>query len=463
LNELLRQLPQNSALLDSEPGQRLVKLFGRKDVVNALRDELQRAREGLQRGTLTVLPAFTSEPFFERVSRSIEAKRRASLRPVINATGVIIHTGLGRAPLAPEAQAAVQVVAETYSNLELDLATGERGSRYEHVETLICELTGAEAAIVVNNGAAAVLVCLMALAQGRDVIGSRGELIEIGGAFRLPDVIVQSGARLKEVGTTNRTHLADYERAIGLETALLLKSHPSNFRIVGFTAAPSRRELADLAHGRGLPLMEDVGSGVLIDLARYGLPDEPTVSSILASGVDIVTFSGDKLLGGPQAGVIAGRRRLVDPLKRHPLLRALRIDKLSLAALEATLRLYQPPSDPMRRIPVLAAIAEGIDAIAARAETLAHRLSQYPGLDVAVAPATAYVGGGSLPQQGLASFAVALRAGGIATETFANRLRVGVPTVVGRKHDDRVFLDMRTVSDADLDPIGEAVRHALIA
>jgi L-seryl-tRNA(Ser) seleniumtransferase len=463
LNELLRRLPQTSVLLDSEPGQRLVRLFGQKDVVSALRLELQRAREGLRQGTLTALPEFMSAAFFERLSTSLQAKRRASLRPVINATGVIIHTGLGRAPLAPEAQAAVQAAAAAYSNLELDLATGERGARHEHVEALICELTGAEAAIVVNNGAAAVLVCLTALAREREVVASRGELIEIGGSFRLPDVIAQSGARLKEVGATNRTHLADYERAIGPDTAVLLKSHASNFRIVGFTAAPARRDLADLAHARGLPLMEDLGSGVLIDLASYGLEDEPVVGSILASGIDLVTFSGDKLLGGPQAGVIAGRRDLVGQLERHPLLRAVRIDKLSLAALEATLRLYLPPNDPVALVPVLAALAEGTAAIAARAQALAQALSAQPGLDVAVEPTTAYVGGGSLPQQGLPSLAVALRADAIATETLARRLREGVPSIVGRKHDDRVFLDMRTVRASELPDICDAVRRALAA
>jgi L-seryl-tRNA(Ser) seleniumtransferase len=463
LKELLRGLPQTSVLLDSEAGQELVRLFGQKDVVAALRVALQESREGLRRGTLTALPDLTGAGFFERLSASLQAKRRANLRPVINATGVIVHTGLGRAVLAPEAQAAVQAVAETYSNLELDLVTGERGSRYEHVEALIRELTGAEAAIVVNNGAAAVLVCLMALARDREVVVSRGELIEIGGAFRLPDVIAQSGARLKEVGATNRTHLADYERAIGPDTAMLLKSHASNFRIVGFTAAPIRRDLAELAHARGLPLMEDLGSGVLIDLAPYGLPDEPTVGSILAAGVDLVTFSGDKLLGGPQAGVVAGRRDLVARLKNHPLLRALRIDKLSLAALEATLRLYLAPSDPMQAIPVLAAIAESAEAIAVRAQALAKALSEQPGLDVTMEPTTAYVGGGSLPQQGLPSFAVALHAAAVPTEALAGRLRAGVPSVVGRRHDDRVFLDMRTVRDADLADIGAAVRQAFTA
>jgi L-seryl-tRNA(Ser) seleniumtransferase len=461
LNELLRRLPQTSVLLDSKPGQRLVSLFGHKDVADALRLELQQAREGLRTGTLSSPPDFMAAAFFERLWVSLQAKRNVSLRPVINATGVIIHTNLGRAPLALQAQAAVQAAAESYSNLELDLATGERGSRYEHVEGLIRALTGAEAALVVNNGAAAVLVCLTALARDREVVASRGELIEIGGSFRLPDVIAQSGARLKEVGATNRTHLADYERAIGPDTAVLLKSHASNYRIVGFTTAPARRDLADLAHARGLPLMEDLGSGVLIDLAPFGLADEPVVSAVLASGVDLVTFSGDKLLGGPQAGVIAGRRDLIAGLKTHPLLRAMRIDKLSLAALEATLRLYLPPNDPIAAIPVLAAVAEPAGAVAARAKALARLLSRHPGLEAAVEPTTAFVGGGALPQQGLPSHAVALRCERIGAETLAERLRAGATSVVGRKHDGRVFLDMRTVREAELPAIGEAVAQAL--
>jgi len=461
LNELLRRLPRTDALLDCDLGRNLAARYSREEVLDVLRDTLSRVRESLLAGASAATPDIQDAAFFETLSTRIEAKRRSSLRHVINATGVIIHTNLGRAPLAPEALDAVREASESYSNLELDLQTGARGSRYAHVEALIRELTGAEAAVVVNNGAAAVMVCLMALARDREVIASRGELIEIGGGFRMPDVIAESGARLKEVGATNKTRLRDYEGAIGPDTAILLKSHASNFRIVGFTTAPTRRELADLARARNLILMEDLGSGVLIDLTPYGLPDEPTVGEVLRGGVDLVTFSGDKLLGGPQAGVIAGRRCLIDRLKTYPMLRAMRIDKLSLAALEATLRLYRPPHDPVGRIPVLRAIAQGPGVITARARGVADNLMGDPTLDVDVVDTVAFVGGGSLPQQGLRSAAVAIRTDAISTAALASRLRAGRPPVIGRIADDRLLLDMCTVEDVQIADIAGAVRKAL--
>lgn len=461
MNEMLRSLPQVSALLESEPAGHLVERYSREEVLGVLRDELQRTRDGLLRDARGTLPDFTSDDFFADLGAKIEARRRSSLRPVINATGIIVHTNLGRARIAPEALAAIQDIGGSYSNLELDLATGERGSRHDHVEALIGELTGAEAALVVNNCAAAVLLCLTALARDREVIASRGELIEIGGAFRLPDVIAQTGARLREVGTTNRTHLRDYEQAITPDTALLLKSHTSNFRIIGFTAAPSRRNLAELARRFGLPLMEDLGSGVLVDLAAHGLPDEPVVGNVLREGVDVVTFSGDKLLGGPQAGIIAGRRDIISKLKKHPLLRALRIDKLSLAALEATLRLYRPPHDPVARVPVLAAMTEGVGTVLDRARALARELAHSPRLDIEIVENIAYAGGGSLPQDGIASYAASLSADGLSTESLAERLRAGTPSVIGRISQDRLLLDMRTVRDSDVAPIADAVARAL--
>ncbi len=461
MNELLRSLPQTSVLLESEHARHLVERYSRGEVLGVLREELQRIRDGLLQGSLAAPPDFTGLDFFAGLEGAIEMRRRPSLRPVINATGIIVHTNLGRARLAPEALAAIQDIGGSYSNLELDLETGERGSRHDHVEALIRELTGAEAALVVNNCAAAVLLCLTVLARDREVIASRGELIEIGGAFRLPDVIAQSGARLREVGTTNRTHPRDYEQAITAETALLLKSHTSNFRIVGFTAAPSRRQLAELAKRHGLPLMEDLGSGVLVDLAPYGLPDEPVVGDVLRDGVDLVTFSGDKLLGGPQAGIIAGRRDIISQLKKHPMLRALRVDKLSLAALEATLRLYLPPNDPIASVPVLAAITDSIAAVIARAQALARELVHLPRLDIEITENIAYAGGGSLPQEGIASYAVSLSAQGLSTETLAERLRSGSPSVTGRINQDRLLLDMRTVCESELTAIASAVQRAL--
>ena len=461
MNELLKQLPQISTLLEAEQVKTLAERYSRAEVVGALRGRVQAARDALRAGAATTLPQFLSADVLEGVASDIEARRRASLRPVINATGVIIHTNLGRAPLAPEALQAIQDAAADYCNLEFDLETASRGSRHDHVERLICTLTGAEAAMVVNNCAAAVLTCLSSLAGDREVVASRGELIEIGGAFRLPEVIAQSGARLREVGATNRTTLSDYDLAINPQTAVLLKSHTSNFRIIGFTAAPSRRDLADLARARGLILMEDLGSGVLIDLAPYGLMDEPVVARVLHDGVDLVTFSGDKLLGGPQAGVIAGRRDLVDRVRNHPLARAVRIDKLSLAALEATLRLYLPPHDPTRSVPVLRMLAEGVGDVRERAERLARTLGEETRLQIEVAETTAYVGGGSLPQQGLASHAVALSATTLTPDQLAHRLRTANPAVVGRISDARLLLDMRTVRDADLADIAAAIRRAL--
>jgi L-seryl-tRNA(Ser) seleniumtransferase len=387
--------------------------------------------------------------------------RTSSLRRVINATGIIIHTNIGRALLAPEALEAIQEAGRSYSNLELDLATGARSSRHAHVEALLRELTGAEAAVVVNNCAAAVLACLTCIGAGREVVASRGELIEIGGSFRMPDVIAQSGARLREVGATNKTRLADYEAAIGPETAVLLKSHTSNFRIVGFTAKASRRELAELAHSRGVVMVEDLGSGVLIDLSRFGLVDEPVVRDILHEGVDLVTFSGDKLLGGPQCGVIAGRATLVGKLKSHPIVRAMRIDKLSLAALEATLRLYKAPNDPLERVPVLRALAESLVTVKARAEKLALSVAAVPGLGIEVVESTAYAGGGALPEQGLHSFAVALNTPLLSAEAMAARARAGEHAVLGRVRDGRFCLDVRAVQDNEIPDIAHAVQRAL--
>jgi L-seryl-tRNA(Ser) seleniumtransferase len=395
------------------------------------------------------------------VEATITSGRTSSLRRVINATGIIIHTNIGRALLAPEALEAIQDAGRSYSNLELDLATGGRSSRHVHVEALLRELTGAEAAVVVNNCAAAVLACLTCIGAGREVVASRGELIEIGGSFRMPDVIAQSGARLREVGATNKTRLADYEAAIGPETAVLLKSHTSNFRIVGFTAKASRRELAELAHSKGVVMVEDLGSGVLIDLSRFGLVDEPNVRDILQEGVDLVTFSGDKLLGGPQCGVIAGRATIVAKLKSHPIVRAMRIDKLSLAALEATLRLYKAPNDPLERVPVLRALAESLMTVKARAEKLALSVAAVPGLGVEVVESTAYAGGGALPQQGLQSFAVALNTPLLSAEAMAARARTGEHAVLGRIRDGRFCLDVRAVQDSEIPDIARAVQRAL--
>ena len=398
--------------------------------VDAARAVLERAREEIRAGADPGdLPS--------RVRDELAAVRAPSLRRVLNATGVIVHTNLGRAPLAAEALAQVVEAARGYSNLELDLRSGTRGSRQDHVAAILRRLTGAEAALVVNNNAAAMLLALAALAEGREVIVSRGELIEIGDGFRIPDVLARSGARLVEVGSTNRTRGRDYEKAVRVETALLLRVHQSNFRVVGFTELPRLEELAAIARRHELPLLDDLGSGVLREL-----PGEPSARESLAAGADLVCFSGDKLLGGPQAGIVVGRADLVERLRRHPLQRAVRIDKLSLAALEGTLRVYLDAPD---RIPVLRMLNENGAAVRARAERLASLVGG------TVEETIARVGGGALPLAELPSFACAVE------ELLAAPLRAGEPPVVGIVRDGKLLLDCRTLAEAEVDEVAAAV------
>jgi L-seryl-tRNA(Ser) seleniumtransferase len=384
-----------------------------------------------------------------------------SLRPVINATGVVLHTNLGRALLSEAALARVSAVAARYSNLELDLATKERGSRYSHVDAVLRRLTGAEAALVVNNNAAAVLLALESLARGREVVVSRGELIEIGGEFRIPDIMQRSGAVLREVGTTNRTHLRDYAQAIGPDTALLLKVHASNYRVVGFTAAVSSRELAHLGRERGIPVMEDLGSGSLVDLRPHGLPHEPTVPEVVGAGIDLVSFSGDKLLGGPQAGIVVGRAELVRRLARNPLNRALRIDKLTLAALEVTLGAYEA-GDALTAIPTLALLAQPLAAIRARARSLLRLLGPdlRRRLGAALVQTASQVGGGALPTAELPTIALALGIDAAQARALDEALRRSDPPVIGRIAGDRLLLDCRTVLASQVRELAAALQGA---
>lgn len=453
----LKDLPQIQSLLALPSLQDVVKHSSHTETVTALRLIISKLRGAILAGELCDFPDFTSAHFAADVLEEIESARRPVLRPVINATGIIIHTNLGRARMAPSAIAAMQSAGANATNLELDLETGKRGSRHDHVQDLICELTGAQAAVVVNNCAAAVLLSLIATASGRTVVASRGELIEIGGSFRLPDVIAQSGATLREVGATNKTRVNDYEEAIDPQTAVLLKSHTSNFKIIGFTSSPKREDLAKLAAEREVILMEDLGSGVLVDLCPYGLDDEPVVSDILDAGVDLVMFSGDKLLGGPQAGIIAGRRELIARLKAHPLMRAVRIDKLSLAALEATLRLYRAPYDPMTEIPVLNMLSQPNGIVEKRAQDLSLALEGIGLTDVKVEQSIAHVGAGSVPEQDLDSFAVTLRIADLTPDALTAALRQSTPPVISRIEKDRVVLDMRTVSDNEVTSIVHAL------
>ncbi|MBM4372930.1 MAG: L-seryl-tRNA(Sec) selenium transferase, partial [Deltaproteobacteria bacterium] len=378
-----------------------------------------------------------------------------SLVPVINATGVIIHTNLGRAPLGAGPLAALAAVAAWYSNLEYDLAAGTRGSRFAHLAGAFARVAGAEAALVVNNNAAAVLLALTALARGREVVISRGELIEIGGSFRIPDVMAAGGARLREVGTTNRTHLRDYEAALGPETALLMIAHRSNFTVEGFTAGVERAALVALGRPRGVPVYEDLGSGCLVDLAPLGIRGVDTVSAALAAGVDLVSFSGDKLLGGPQAGILLGRPELIARLRRHPLARALRPDRLTLAGLEAVLRDYLS-GDPWSRVPVLRMLSEPLAAVRARAERLALELAAQD-LPVEVVETTARVGGGAAPDASLPSAGVRVQNAAAALEAG---LRAGRPPVLGRLEDAALILDLRTVGEDQVGALRDAVRRA---
>jgi L-seryl-tRNA(Ser) seleniumtransferase len=451
----LRALPQVQRLLEHGRADALAEIHSRDQVVAALRKALDQAREGLLSGALLAAP--TEAELLDQAEAMLAAAARPVLVPVINATGVVLHTNLGRAPMPGAALEAVLRVAAGYSNLEFDLDKGARGSRTQGVEPLLRELTGAEAGLAVNNAAAAVLLALSALAGGGEVIVSRGELVEIGGGFRIPDVIRQGGARLVEVGTTNRTRLADYAAAITPETRVLLKVHQSNYRVVGFTAEASLGELAGLAKERGLLLMHDLGGGAMTDLTRLDRPYEPTARDSLEAGADLVAFSGDKLMGGPQAGMLAGRKAAVDPLRKHPLLRAVRLDKMSLAALEATLRLYRDPAKAAAGVPALAMLAQSTDELQARAGRLAAALSAAAGAKIE--PSTAYTGGGTLPGEAMASWAV--RLDGPEPEALSARLRAGRPAVVGRIDDGALVLDMLTVRDAELDALAAALNAAL--
>ena len=448
----LRQLPSVDRLLGEPALQDLVPLYGHRLVVAAVRQMLDAAREEVRAGA--AVPA--QETLAMQAAAHLQSDLAPRLRTVINGTGVIIHTNLGRAPLSAAARAAVDAAARGYSNLEYDLPAGLRGRRTAHVERLLCELTGAEAALAVNNNAGAVLLALTGLAQGRDVVISRGQLVEIGGGFRVPEVMRQSGARLVEVGTTNRTHPHDYERALAEnpDVALVLRAHHSNFRVVGFAAEVELAELVALAEAHGVPVMDDLGSGALLDTAAFGLAHEPTVQESVAAGAAVVCFSGDKLLGGPQAGIIAGKATFVDPLKRHPLARALRADKLCLAGLQATLMHYFK-DEATERVPVWRMIAAPLAEVERRARRWQRRLRR-AGLQVELADGRSTVGGGSLPGETLPTKLLALPAA--EPDRLAAALRAGNPPVVARIEEGRLVLDPRTVAPEEEGALLERVQ-----
>jgi len=456
--ELLRHLPGVDKWLASEQGSVLCAEYSRAEVVEVMRMHLARIRSHLENGGGD-LPPLASDEYTQLLRAELLERREISLKPVINATGIIIHTNLGRAPLAEEAIEAMTRVSAGYSNLEYDLKRGSRGSRNQHAEHMLCALTGAEAALVVNNCAAAVLLSLRVLAGDGEVVVSRGELIEIGGSFRMPDVIAASGARMIEVGTTNRTTIQDYAGALSEQTRVLLTSHPSNYRIVGFTASADPKELAALAKDNGLVLIQDLGSGTLVAVTE--LDSEPTAADCIADGADVVMFSGDKMLGGPQAGIILGRAELIESLKRHPMARALRIDKLSLAALTATLRLYMPPHDPRERVPVLRMIAESEASVGRRAARIVKQLADVKGLTASVADAVSYAGGGTLPMAELPTRVVRLEVAGLSAAALAARLRSMQPPVIARISKDTVNLDLRTVQGNQTRDLVGAIRQAM--
>jgi L-seryl-tRNA(Ser) seleniumtransferase len=449
----LRSLPSVDRMLSDERIRALSTRCAADTVVDLVREELEATRGRIRAGE--------EPPGFAQIAAAIvgraEALLEPTLHPVVNATGVIIHTNLGRAPLSDETLAAMAAVGRGYSNLEFDLDAGERGSRYVHLEEMLRRLTGAEAAMAVNNNASAVLLTLSALAQGREVIVSRGQLVEIGGGFRIPDVIRQSRACLVEVGTTNRTYLEDYEATIGEDTAALMRIHASNFRIVGFTDSVPLPDLARLAHQRGLLLIDDIGSGCLLDTTPFGLAAEPTPQESLKAGADVTLFSGDKLLGGPQAGIIVGRQAVLAALRHHPLARAMRMDKASIAGLAATLSHYVR-GEAIEKVPVWHMITAPTEALGRRA----RRWARAVGADAAVVEGRSMVGGGSLPEEGLPTRLLAIRSHPrLSAEVVARRLRAHRPPVIPRIERDTLLLDPRTVDPREDRVVERALRAAL--
>ncbi len=465
MQNLFRLLPSVDVVLAELAERPEMRDIPRTLVRQAVNEFLDGLRDDIRQGHIADPAQLAPDHLAALLSRFVAARARPHFRRVINATGVVVHTNLGRSLLPPQALAAAHLAGSRYSNLEFNLATGERGSRYSHVVDILRTLTGAEAALVVNNNAAAVLITLETLAKGREVVVSRGQLVEIGGSFRIPEVMAKSGAILCEVGATNRTHPRDYENAITEQTAALLKVHTSNYRIIGFTKEVSLAELVAIGRSHDLPVIEDLGSGNLTDFTDIGLPQEPTVQRAIADGADVVTFSGDKVLGGPQAGIIVGRARYIDAIRKNPLNRAVRIDKMTLAALEATLRLYCDPAKAVRDIPTLAMITASPEALRRKARKLAAILKKTIGQHyvVAVTPGASRVGGGAFPEHDLPTSLVDLtpRPNAPSPETLRLRLLSTEPPLVGRIENDTFRLDPRTLADDELRLVAAVLRQAV--
>lgn len=463
---LLAELPSIDEILKSQRGQKWLAAYPRRYVLQAIRDIVEHYRQAIIKGETAGVSV--EQDVLPEIEVKIERLSAFSLKSVINATGVVIHTNLGRSVMSDRVMDHVRQIACGYSNLEYNIEKGQRGKRYTHVKRLLNELTGAEDSLIVNNNAAAVFVCLTALAKGKEVIVSRGELVEIGGSFRIPDVMSSSGAVLREVGTTNKTHVRDYERAINENTALLLKVHQSNYRMVGFTKAVEIDELAALGRKYNVPVMFDLGSGCLIDLKPYGVHIEPTVQETVRAGADIVTFSGDKLLGGPQGGVMVGKTQLIEKIGQNPLMRALRIDKLTLAAFEATLMSYLDEDKAKEEVPTLNMLLQGPDEIKERAKKISQALKRKLGAShekiaqINVIEDSSQSGGGALPEIEFKTYVVAIKPSGLSVNKLEERLRHNKPPIIARIKEEALIIDARTVRDSEVEALVKGITAALL-
>lgn len=469
MQQLLTSLPSVDEILKSEKGLKWQKSYPRRYVIKAIREIIEQNRQAIIRKEFAKV---SLELIFTDIQKTIESLSEFSLKPAINATGVVIHTNLGRSVLSEEVLDHVKQIACGYSNLEYDMQKGQRGKRYSHIQKLLNEITGAENSLIVNNNAAAVFICLIALAKGKEVIVSRGELVEIGGSFRIPDVMNSSSATLKEVGTTNKTHLHDYESAINENTALLLKVHQSNYRIIGFTKSVSIDELVTLGKKHNIPVMFDLGSGCLIDLKPHGIHIEPTVQDIVKSGCDIVTFSGDKLLGGPQGGVITGKAELIEKIAKNPLMRVVRIDKLTLSAFEAVLMHYLDGEKAKKEIPTLKMLLQDVNEIKERAKKITAKLHREISdirrggkkdiADIEVMVDSSQSGGGALPEIEFKTYVIAIKPKKLSVNKFEERLRHGNPPIIARIKDDAMIIDARTVRNKEIEALVKGVAEVLL-
>lgn len=460
IQEKLSELPQVNECLKGPYGQKWLETFYRKIVVRSVREVIELKRKEILNG---LNPDVSIDAIAGDIENLIRKHSAYKLRSLINATGVVIHTNLGRAILSDKAIANVTATASGYSNLEYEISKGKRGKRYSHIKDIIKELTGAEDAIVVNNNAAAVLICLDTFAKGKEVIVSRGELVEIGGSFRIPAVMQASGAILREVGTTNKTHLSDYENAVCGNTGLLMKVHQSNYKVIGFTEEVPIEKLVKLGKDFNIPVVDDLGSGCLISLEKFGIAGEPTVQEVIRQGADLVTFSGDKLLGGPQAGIIVGKEKLIQKLQKNPMLRALRIDKMTFAALEATFMQYLDEEKALQDIPTIRMLTQSVEVIRKRAGKILASLKKSISdeADLKIIPDQSRAGGGSLPETDFPTYAVSVKPSGISVNALEERLRLGDPPVIARIQGDALLVDARTIQDREIKILVNCLMSAL--